>query len=310
MLRVVNGAWPNDERAAAPVATRRLRLHIAYDGTAFFGAQVQSGQRTVGGELGAALARLNGGPAPVTFAGRTDRGVHAVGQVGHCDVATALPDERMQRALNALLPSDVAILGLATVPSGFHARYDARWREYRYQVWNAPVRVPTLARTTWQILRPLNMGAMNAALAPLIGEHDFAAFAGQGLGVPGRPSERSTIRELYAAHWSTVAPALPEPPGRVIELLIRGSGFLPQMVRTIVGAAVEVGMGRREPGWLAALLGGRDRAAVPAPAPPQGLSLWRVGYAEDQQPSAVSGWHGPGADTMANHGGPTGVPGN
>jgi len=306
----VSRGQPDETRVAAPVATRRLRLRIAYDGTAFFGAQVQPGQRTVGGELGAALARLNGGPAPVTFAGRTDRGVHAVGQIGHCDVATVLPDERVRRALNAILPSDVAILGLATAPNDFHARYDARWREYRYQVWNAPVRVPTLTRTTWQILRPLDVGAMNAATASLIGEHDFAAFAGQGLGVPGRPSERSTIRELYAAHWSTVTPDLPEPPGLMIELLIRGSGFLPQMVRTIVGAAVEVGMGRREPGWLAALLQGRDRAAVPAPSPPQGLSLWLVGYVEDQPPMAVSGWHGPDAETIANHGGPTGVPGN
>jgi tRNA pseudouridine38-40 synthase len=277
-----------------PYSPRRLRLTIAYDGTAFYGAQVQPGRRTVGGELAGALARLTGAEVPVTFAGRTDRGVHAAGQIAHCDLATALPDERLLRALNALLPGDVAVLRLATARPDFHARYDARWREYRYQVWNAPVRVPALARTTWHLTRRLDPGALNAATAHLLGEHVFAAFAGQGLGVPGRPAERSTIREVYAAEWSVVPPDLPEPPGQLVELRIRATGFLPQMVRTIVGAAVEVGMGRREPGWLAALLRGRARALAPAPAPPQGLSLWRVGYEESDHSSWISGRHGPG----------------
>lgn len=269
-----------DPRPATPAPPRRLRLLVAYDGAAFYGAQVQPKRRTVGSELIGALARLTGAQVPVTFAGRTDRGVHAAGQVAHCDVATPLPDERLLRALNAILPGDLAVLRLVTAPDDFHARYDARWREYRYRIWNAPVRVPLLARTTWHLARPLDPGALNAATARLLGEHDFAAFAGQGLGVPGRPSGRSTTREVYAAAWSTDAPDLPDVPGQVVDLRIRANGFLPQMVRTIVGAAVEVGTGRRSPEWLAGILRGRARAEAPAPAPPQGLSLWRVGYEE------------------------------
>ena len=300
---MVEGQHPQDSHADRPspgVSPRRLRLLIAYDGTAFYGAQVQPGRRTVGGELAAALARIAGTAVPVTFAGRTDRGVHAAGQVAHCDLATPLVDERLLRALNAVLPGDVAVLRLRTTHADFHARYDARWREYRYQVWNAPVRVPLLLRTTWHLARPLDLGALNASTAYLLGEHDFAAFAGQGLGVPGRPGARSTVREVYAAGWSAVAPDLPESPGRFVELRIRANGFLPQMVRTIVGTAVEVGTGRREPEWLAAILRGRARADAPAPAPPQGLSLWRVGYEESGQPSAVSGQQDSRADDDRN----------
>lgn len=261
---------------------RRIRLTLAYDGAAFWGAQVQPGRRTVGSEIEGALARLTSEAARVTFAGRTDRGVHADGQVAHIDAATRLADKPLRRALNALLPPDVAILELATVPDQFHARYDARWREYRYRVWNAGIRHPALTRTTWHLVRPLDHEALNGAAACLLGEHDFAAFAGQGLGVPGREPGRSTIREIYVARWDSRAPGLPAVAGTVLELRIRAGGFLPQMVRTIVGALVEVGAGRREPGWVATILRGRDRAAVPAPAPPQGLTLWRVGYDEDE----------------------------
>lgn len=264
---------------ARPV--RRLRLDIAYDGTAFYGAQIQPGCRTVGGELDAALSRITGAAAHLTFAGRTDRGVHAAGQVAHADVGATLDDGQLLRALNAILPGDVAVIAALTVPATFHARYDARWREYRYRVWNAPVRHPALARTTWHLRRPLDLTALQAATAALIGQHDFAAFAGQGLGVPDRPAARSTTREIRAAEWCAASPDLPLPPGRLVEFRIRGTGFLPQMVRTIVGAAIEVGTGRRCPAWFAAIQAGRARAAVPAPAPPQGLSLWAVGYDTD-----------------------------
>jgi tRNA pseudouridine38-40 synthase len=130
-------------------------------------------------------------------------------------------------------------------------------------------------------VRPLDREALNGGAASLLGEHDFAAFAGQGLGVPGREPGRSTVREVYTARWDPLEVGLPVVEGTLLELRIRAGGFLPQMVRTIVGALVEVGAGRREPGWVATVLRGRDRAAVPAPAPPQGLTLWRVGYGED-----------------------------
>jgi tRNA pseudouridine38-40 synthase len=257
---------------------RRVRLDIAYDGTDFHGAQVQPCGRTVGGEIEAALARITGAARRVSFAGRTDQGVHAAGQVAHVDLPATLPDERLLRALNAVLSDDVAIIAARTVPATFHARYDARWREYRYQVWNAPTRHPALTRTTWHLRRPLNLAALDVATMVLLGEHDFAAFAGQGLGVPARSGGRSTVRAILDATWTAEPAPVPVPEGRLIEFRVRGTGFLPQMVRTIVGAAIEVGMGRQRPEWFAAIQAGRDRRAVPAPAPPQGLSLWAVGY--------------------------------
>ncbi|CAA9577863.1 MAG: tRNA pseudouridine(38-40) synthase [uncultured Thermomicrobiales bacterium] len=274
-------------RVTADASSRRVRLDLAYDGAAFFGAQVQSGRRTVGSELSVALERVTGRAIPVTFAGRTDRGVHADGQVAHGDVASPLPDERLLKALNAVLPTDLAIWRLQTVHGAFHARYDARWREYRYQVWNAPVRHPALARQVWHIVRSLDPVALDAATARLLGEHDFAAFAGQGLGVPGRVQVRSTVRAVHAVRWLVRTPAHPDSAGRVLEFRIRANGFLPQMVRTIVGAAIEVGSGKRTPEWFESVLRRRNRALAPAPAPPQGLSLWRVGYAGCDQPSAV-----------------------
>lgn len=260
---------------------------LAYDGTDFYGAQVQPGRRTVGSELEGALARLTQQRSRVTFAGRTDRGVHASGQVAHCDVLTRLSDERLQRALNATLPADLAVVGLATAPDAFHARYDARWREYRYRIWNGDTRDPGLARTSWFLPRPLQLSALDEAAGQLVGRHDFAAFAGQGLGVPEREAGRATLREVHLARCRWGVPDRPFWGGQVVELQIRASGFLPQMVRTIVGALVEVGGGRREPAWVADLLRGRDRALSPAPAPPQGLTLWRVGYEGSAQLSAI-----------------------
>jgi tRNA pseudouridine38-40 synthase len=273
-------AAPHASRLTPHDAPRRLRLLLAYDGTDFYGAQVQTERRTVGSALEGALARITGEVVRVTFAGRTDRGVHAAGQVAHCDLATRLPDARLWRALNGLLPGDLAVLQLATVADDFHARYGAQWREYRYRVWNAPVRLPSLARSAWHLIRPLDLATLNAAVATLVGEHDFAAFAGQGLG-GDRPQGRSTVRSVLRAEWAEVTADTPGIPGRIVELSIRANAFLPQMVRTIVGAAVEVGLGRRDVAWLARCLRERKRANVPAPAPPQGLTLWRVGYDEE-----------------------------
>lgn len=261
-----------------PTGARRLCLTLAYDGTEFAGAQVQPGRRTVGSELEGALARLTAAPTRVTFAGRTDRGVHAAGQVAHCDVTTGMGDERLWRALNAVLPPDLAVLRLTTMPGAFHARYDARSREYRYRLWRGETRLPGLARTSWHLAGALDVGAMGEAAQRLLGEHDFAAFAGQGLGVPGRAARRATVRRLDRAECWAEALALPFAPGELVTVRVRASGFLPRMVRTIVAALVEVGRGRRDPDWLAALLRGRARALAPAPAPPQGLTLWRVEY--------------------------------
>lgn len=285
---VVGGARPVKHEVSP--SSRRIRLDIAYDGAAFFGAQVQPGRRTVGGDLVAAFARLTGAAPTITFAGRTDRGVHAAGQVAHCDIVSPLSDRQLHKALNALLSRDVVATGLRTVDAAFHARYDARWREYRYRIWNGPVRHPAQERESWHLIRPLDPLSLDAATRTVLGEHDFAAFAGQRLGVPGRVKERGTVRTVSVASWQTDMPALPDPVGGILlDFWVRANGFLPQMVRTIVGAAVVVGTGQRSPEWFETVLRGCDRSAAPAPAPPQGLSLWRVGYEEGDQPSAVSG---------------------
>jgi hypothetical protein len=177
---------------ASPFGSRRMPHRAGSASTSLTTGPPSSGRRCSrgGAQSGANSASpwsaVTGRAIPVTFAGRTDRGVHADGQVAHGDVASPLPDERLLKALNAVLPTDLAIWRLQTVHGAFHARYDARWREYRYQVWNAPVRHPGLARQVWHIVRSLDPVALDAATARLLGEHDFAAFAGQGLGVPGR----------------------------------------------------------------------------------------------------------------------------
>lgn len=168
----------------------RLRLTLAYDGAAFAGSQIQPGQRTVQGEVERALTMLDGQPVRAVFAGRTDTGVHAVGQVAHADVHRERAPETWQQGLNGLLPLDVRITNLAVVSDGFHARYDAMWRQYRYTIWNGEVQPPLVRGTMWHRRSPLDVAAMNVAAQVLIGRHDFAAFAGMGKvsrsAMPGR----------------------------------------------------------------------------------------------------------------------------
>src|SRR5436190_251393 len=171
-----------------------LKLTIQYDGTGFSGSQLQAeGQgRTVQGELELALARLAGGPVRVTLAGRTDSGVHALGQVAGLDfpardrLDTPLA---VQKALNGLLPGDLAIVRAETAGEGFHARFSARKRAYRYLMWNAQAPSPLLSRYSLHVRHPLDVEAMSRGASLLEGTHDLAAFAGQGMGVPVQPDE-------------------------------------------------------------------------------------------------------------------------
>ncbi|MCA9878054.1 MAG: tRNA pseudouridine(38-40) synthase TruA [Thermomicrobiales bacterium] len=263
------------------------RLTLSYDGTAFAGSQIQPGQRTVQGELAAALRRLGGASAATTFAGRTDRGVHAFGQI----VAVDFPEWRstageLERALAARLPADIAARGVAECSPAFHPRFDAVWREYRY--WIAPgVVSPFLGRYAWLLRDGGDPARMNEAAGLLLGTHDFASFAGGGEGVPwseraARP--RGTTRTLLrcAVREMTLAPG----PGRdvggsALELCVTADGFLPRMVRNIADALVEVGQGRREPDWVGEILAVRDRRQGADVAPAHGLTLWRVGYPGD-----------------------------
>jgi tRNA pseudouridine38-40 synthase len=260
----------------------KVVLRLSYDGRMFSGSQRQAGRRTVQGELERAIAVLAGRPVAAVFAGRTDAGVHAVGQVVSLDdPRPELSDERLVRALNARLPDDVAVQSVSRCASGFHARYDAKWREYRYRLWVGE-RQPLVGGIVAQRTRRIDPDRL-AAVVRLIGAHDFASFAGSGDGVPWserRSEPRGTIRTLLDASAERIAPwwGAATGTGDLFEITIRADGFLAKMVRNIVGALMEIGEGRREPEWLSELLAAADRRVGPKTAPPEGLTLWRVGY--------------------------------
>jgi len=268
------------------MARATLRLTLAYDGSGFVGSQSQPGARTVQGELERALVVLGGGEVPATLAGRTDRGVHAAGQVASCvDPMPGLDAGRLTRALNAHLPPDLAVVA-AERRDGFHARYDARWREYRYRVWCGP-RQPQARGWAWERAGALDPVPMASAARRLVGERDFAALAGGGEGVPWGPRQgrpRGTTRRLLRCDCREMEPWWgPSAGGQLLEVRVVADGFLPRMVRNIVALLAEVGRGERPPEAVEAILAGRDRRAGPtATAPPHGLTLWRVGYDDDR----------------------------
>jgi len=261
----------------------RLALTVSYDGTDFAGSQSQPAVRTVQGELERALADLFAAPSATVFAGRTDRGVHAAGQVVGCDDARPdLPGAVLGRALNARLEGDLAVVAVERRGDRFHARHDARWREYRYRLWFGPP-APLARRETWQRRGALDVALMAEAAGRLIGRHDFASFAGGGEGVPWADRQdrpRGTSRTVLACSVGRVPPWWTDDTGdgRLIELRVTADGFLPHMVRNLTGALVAVGAGNHPPSWIGDLLAVRDRRLGGATAPAQGLTLWRVGY--------------------------------
>ena len=263
------------------------RLTLAYDGTNFAGSQIQPNQRTVQGELESVLGVLAGTPVRATFAGRTDRGVHAVGQIAAVQLpawgATAL---NLQQALNARLPVDIGATDAIRCEDSFNPRYDALWREYRYWIASAVVS-PFLSRYAWVRRTELDVETVRAGALQLVGTHDFAAFAGAGEGVPWSPraaAARGTTRTILRSDLQEVRPLIG--PGSdqyatVLEVRVVADGFLPHMVRNIVGALLQVGQGRRRPEWIGELIASQDRRLGPVAAPPHGLTLLRVGFAGD-----------------------------
>ncbi len=247
---------------------RNILLDLEYDGTAFLGAQFQSTGRTVQGELERALAGLTQQQTRVTLAGRTDAGVHARGQRANFHTASLLPPATFVRGLNALLPPDLAVLRAQEVAETFHARFDARRRVYRYTLYNAEVRSPLARHFAWQVGGPLDLAALASGLELLVGEHDFAAFAGGP--AQGDCAPRTTVRRVLAAHcWAT-------PPWFYVEMA--AESFLRHMVRNIVGELVRLGQGRISLAEFRSAWQSRDRRRVGPPAPPQGLCLVRVEY--------------------------------
>ncbi len=270
---------------------RPFRIDLGYDGTDFAGSQRQPGQRTVQAVVEQALEQISGQPVSITLAGRTDRGVHAVGQVASVRIDWARPAEDLARALQAVTPDDVAIYGARDVNMAFHARFSARYREYRYRITAGGLPPLLLRRVTWSVRRPLDLDRMAAATGSLIGRRDFAAVAGKGIGVPGSPV--NTVRSVSIARWREVPNPI-ERSGRMLEFQIGGDAFLPHMVRNIVGDLVAIGKGQFPPEWMEDLLRDGDRRQGVAPAPPQGLVLWQVRYPDEED--------NPDGTTMASTG--------
>lgn len=245
--------------------SRRYRIDLAYDGTNYAGWQVQPNGLTVQEAIETRLAQLVGRRPKVHGSGRTDQGVHARRQVAHCDLATRMTAQALRNALNALLPADIRILRVRTVPADFHARKSAVGKEYRYFIWNGRVLPPIHRLYMTHVRRRLDVAAMQAAADRLTGRHDFAAFASN----PGRVLE-TTVRRVDAL---TVRRS-----GSRIVVSARGEGFLYRMVRSITGLLIRVGEGTETPSAARAILASRERTARVPTAPPQGLFLWRVMY--------------------------------
>ena len=247
---------------------RHLRLLIRYDGTEFEGWQEQpGGHRTVQGRLRAALATLARGPERIVLvgAGRTDAGVHALGQVAHVAVDTRLDPPALCRALNALLPVDLAVPALAPAPPTFHARRDARGKHYRYRLWTRRIRDPLRARYSHHVPIALDLPAMRRAARAFAGTHDFRSLCAAG------SAPTSTVRRLTRV-------AIEGEARGEVRVEVEGDGFLRHMVRNLVGTLLEVGSGRRDPDSVPELLARRDRSAAGPTAPARGLCLVRVDY--------------------------------
>lgn len=245
-----------------------LKLTIAYDGGDLVGWQRQAAGVSIQGLIEAALTRLTGASVSIAGAGRTDAGVHALGQVASATVTGAWAPDDLRHALNALLPDAVRVLAVTEAPAGFHARFSARAKRYEYRIATGPVLSPFLRRYAWHVTHPLDTAAMIEALGVVTGTHDFAAFQAAGSRV------RDTVRTLHDARLETAG----GPGDADLRLILRGDGFLRHMVRNIAGTLVEIGRGRWPPARMAEILASRDRRLAGPTAPPQGLFLVEVEY--------------------------------
>lgn len=270
----------------------RWRLRVAYDGSGFHGFAAQDGQRTVAGELEAALARVVGGSVSLTGAARTDAGVHALDQVVHFDgpasAAARLDPVALVKSCNSQLGPSIVVREAEVAPADFDARHSARARRYRYLVMNAPIADPLLAGLAWHVTHPLDLRSMAAAADALIGEHDFRAFCRR---VPGTSPDEPIPRRVTDTRWTVLhaevgpegperlsSPALVPAVGRLLAFEIEANAFCHQMVRSLVGTLVDVGRGRKRPADMVWILRSADRRHASQPAPPHGLTLVKVDY--------------------------------
>ncbi len=276
--------------------TRCLKLTVAYDGTRFVGWQRQAEGESIQGLLEEALARLEGAPVTVHGAGRTDAGVHALGQVASARVTFTHDTATLARALNAQLPQDIRVVDVADAPADFHARFSARSKTYRYGLRISPVADPFDRAYVWHVGAGLDVDVMRQAAAVLAGTHDFAAF--QSTGGETSSTVRTVFRSELVSHPGGADPVARFPlpcgadplarrswasevgvgPRECLAYEITGDGFLRHMVRAIVGTLVEIGRGRRPATTMAELITRGTRADAGATAPAHGLFLVRVDY--------------------------------
>jgi tRNA pseudouridine38-40 synthase len=264
---------------------RTFKLTMAYDGTDFAGWQRQPARRTVQGELEAALERITGQRPKCIASGRTDAGVHALGQVVSFTSPTYLDPAVLTKALNAELPEDLLVFEVAEAPAGFHALRDAVQKRYRYAIEDGRLRDLFDRRYVWHVWERLDVEAMREAARPLVGRHDFASF--ETAGSPRLTTERTVLDLVVERREMGLTDRV------VIE--VEADGFLYNMVRNIVGTLVAVGKGRGEVTWPAEVLAQRDRTKAGMTAPPQGLFLIGVEYGAGQ--GGTSSVEAPGEGT-------------
>ncbi|WP_158748116.1 tRNA pseudouridine(38-40) synthase TruA [Acidobacterium sp. S8] len=250
------------------------KLVLTYDGTDYCGWQVQPGRITVQGTLAGAIERITGERMLPQGSGRTDAGVHALGQVASFALAAAIPEGNFLRALNRALPASVRVLEAVRVPLEFHARHSAVGKRYEYRIFRGEICPPWLSRYVYALNWPLNVAAMREAAAEVIGEHDFVSFAANDpdLAQRGMSSEEraSTVRTIFASSW--------EEAGELLVYRVHGSGFLHHMVRNLVGTFLDVGRGHVAAGSMKTIMESRSRTAAGATAPARGLFLVSVDY--------------------------------
>ena len=244
---------------------KNFKIIIEYDGTRYHGWQRQKKDITIQGEIEKALGIMTTKRIVVNGSGRTDAGVHALGQVANFRCDTDLAPEILQKGLNSLLPEDIVIRECRQVEAAFHARYNVKSKIYHYKIYNHPVPAAMNRSYVWSIRKPLNIVAMQSAVSYIIGSHDFKAFEGAG-----SPRAHTTRHVMTAG--------LIESDNRLLTFRIEADGFLRFMVRNIVGTLVDVGLGKTLPAEFRQILKSRDRTKAGATAPPHGLCLMKVKY--------------------------------
>lgn len=250
---------------------RNIKLTLAYDGTDYYGWAIQPKLPTIQGTVVDVLEKITQERIRLHGCGRTDAGVHALGQVAHFKTRSSIPTENLQRALNSLLPLSIRVVAAREVPADFHARWHAEAKTYRYRIFRAPVCPPFVWRYVYHYPFPLDVAAMEHALPHFLGEHDFTSFsswASEG------DEEKNKVRTVWSAELTA-----PDSDNELV-FTIRGRAFLRHMVRKIVGTLIEVGKGRLGEGDIGRIFGARDRTQSGPTVPASGLCLVSVDYPE------------------------------